>query len=240
MTRFLSFPFALTAALTLTLTACGGSDSPASTDSPPPSVAPSDPTPSGPVTRSEESLAKGLLELSDLPSGFTREEDDEPDSGTKPFGSSSSRCKPLVKLMNAAAAPAADFTAGRSFSGGPSGPYLDFSLDAMGTAEGVATLRAKYAEAVTDCPKISMRSEGGGSTVMQIDLLTAPEFGTEPLAFRLMGVDGPRRGLEYNTFLTGIGDVALSVEVMAGDEQILATAAEAAVVKAQSGLGSGQ
>src|SRR5689334_3520404 len=86
MTRFVSLPLALAAALAVTLSACGGNDDKGSAPPPPvastPTVtasAPPAPTvdpATGLVVRSTEDLTTGLLELSDLPAGFAREDDD--------------------------------------------------------------------------------------------------------------------------------------------------------------------
>ena len=84
MTRFVSSPLALAAALSLSLTACGGDDKESSStpaaSTPAPSV--TSPAPSGtpgePVIRTAAELTKALLALSDLPSGFSQEKD-EPD-----------------------------------------------------------------------------------------------------------------------------------------------------------------
>ncbi|HET6985084.1 MAG TPA: hypothetical protein VFI00_00665, partial [Kribbella sp.] len=113
MTRFVSFPLALAAVLALSVTACGGDDkksgaapsTPAGT-TPAPSVTPSAPsgTPGEAVTRTAAELTKALLVLSDLPTGYSLVKGD-PDDNTKPFSSPSSRCKTLVKYLNATKAP---------------------------------------------------------------------------------------------------------------------------------------
>ncbi|MFI5728572.1 hypothetical protein ACIA49_00515 [Kribbella sp. NPDC051587] len=244
MTRFVSFPLALAAALTFTLTACGGGDDKGSApQTPPPSsakptltavTATVDPA-TGLVARSEADLTKGLLELTDLPSGFSRE-DDAADDGSKPFTTPSSRCKTLVKYLNASEAPGSQATVSRSFSGGQEGPYIDFGFDALGSVPKVASLREKYADAVSSCPKVTMRVEGEGSTTMEVDELTAPAYGTAPFAFKLTGVSGPKRGLEFTALITGVNDVMLSISVLAGDEAVLDAAAEAAATKAQAVL----
>ena len=181
MTRFVSFPLALAAALALSLTACGGDDkksgSAASTPAgttPAPSVTPSAPsgTPGESVTRTAAELTKALLVLSDLPSGFSQEKD-EPDDNAKPFSSPSSRCKTLVKYLNATKAPGSKASVTRSFSGSQEGPYIDFGLDSMGTADKVADLRDTYEDAVDSCSKVTLKTEGEGSTSMKVEKISA-------------------------------------------------------------------
>ena len=243
MTRFVSFPLALAAALALSLTACGGADkksgSAASTPAgttPAPSVTPSAPsgTPGESVTRTAAELTKALLVLSDLPTGFTQQKD-EPDDNAKPFSSPSSRCKTLIKYLNATKAPGSKASVTRSFSGSQEGPYIDFGLDSMGTADKVADLQGTYEDAVDSCSKVTLKTEGVGSTSMKVEKISAPQFGTGPFAFRLTGTSGPKRGLEYTVATTGVNDVVVSVGVLAGQGELDA-ATEAAVTKAQQVL----
>lgn len=246
MTRFVSLPLALAAALSLSLTACGGDDksnasapsTPAGT-TPAPSVTPSAPKPTGPVTRTSAELTRALLALSDLPAGFSQEKGD-PEDTSKPFSSPASRCKTLVKYLNATEAPGAKASVTRSFSGGQEGPYIDFGLDSMGTAAKVADLRDTYDDAVSSCSKVSLKVEGESSTSMKVEEISPPKAGTGPFAFRLTGTSGPKRGLEYTAVITGVNDVIVSVGVLAGQGSELEAATEAAVTKAQQVLKAGR
>ncbi|NIK61135.1 hypothetical protein [Kribbella shirazensis] len=235
MTRYL----ALAAALALTLTACGGEDRkdaaqpPAATPSQTPSATPS--APAAPVTRSTTELTGALLELADLPTGFS-EDNDEEDPDSKPFSAPTSRCKALVKYLNATKAPGSKASVSRTFTGGQEGPYIDYGLDSMGTADEVTDLRDAYAEAVDSCTKVSLKTEGSGNTTMKVEEITAPAYGTKPFAFRLTGTSGPKRGLEYAAVVTGVGDVILSVGVLAGQGTELDPATETAVIKARQVL----
>jgi hypothetical protein len=239
VTRFVSFPLALAAALSLSLTACGGDGDKTSApnpagSTPAPSTTPSTPRPTAgaPVTRSTAELTKALLVLSDLPDGFSLEKDD-PNADQTPFSSSSSRCKTLVKYLNATKAPGSKASVTRSFSAGQEGPYIDFGLDSMGTAAKVADLRDTYADAVESCAKVTLTTEGESGTSMKVEKIAAPEVGTKPFAFRLTGTSGPKRGLEYTAAVTGTGDVIVSIGVLAGQGTELEPATEAAVTKAQ-------
>ncbi|WP_327633235.1 hypothetical protein OHB24_24860 [Kribbella sp. NBC_00482] len=232
MTRFV----ALLSVLTLSLAACGGEDEkpaaapPATTPTATPSATAS--TPAAPVTRTTTELTKALLELADLPTGFA-EDKDEADEDAKPFSSSSSRCKTLVKYLNATKAPGSKASVARTFTGGQEGPYIDYGLDAMGTADEVTDLRDEYAEAVDSCAKVTLKTDGAGSTSMKVEKITAPQYGSKPFAFRLTGTSGPKRGLEYAAVVTGVDDVIISVGVLAGQGTELDPATEAAVTKAR-------
>jgi len=189
MTRYVSFPLALATALTLSLTACGGDDdkkdagTPVSTPVPSSTPSAAEPTSTVPVTRTADELTKALLELNDLPSGFSQEKD-EADDGSKPFSSPSSRCKTLVKYLNATKAPGSKASVTRTFTGGQEGPYIDYGLDSMGTAAEVDDLRDSYAKAVDSCTKVTLKTEGSGNTSMKVEKITAPAYGTKPFAFQ--------------------------------------------------------
>jgi hypothetical protein len=228
---------ALAAALAFSLTACGGNDKkdaappPSTTPSSTPSATASD-TPAAPVTRTTTELTSALLELADVPSGFALDKDEE--DGSKPFSAPTSRCKTLVKYLNATKAPGSKASVSRTFTGGQEGPYIDYGLDSMGTASEVNDLRDSYAKAVDSCSKVTLK--GTGNTSMKVEKITAPAYGTKPFAFRLTGTSGPKRGLEFAAVVTGVGDVILSVGVLAGQGGELEPATEAAVTKARQVL----
>ena len=62
-----------------------------------------------------------------------------------------------MKYLNATKAPGATASVTRTFTGGQEGPYIDYGLDAMGTADEVSDLRDSYAEAVDSCAKVSLK-----------------------------------------------------------------------------------
>lgn len=228
---------ALAAALAFSVTACGGNDKkeaapPPSTPVPTPST--TQPASDTPVTRTTAELTNALLVLADVPSGFSIDHDE--DDGSKPFSAPTSRCKPLVKYLNATKAPGSKASATRTFTGGQEGPYIDYGLDAMGTAAEVSDLRDSYADAVDSCSKVILKTKGSGNTSMKVEKITAPAYGTKPFAFQLTGISGPKRGLEYAGLVTGVGDVILSVGVLAGQGGELDPATEAAVTKARQTL----
>lgn len=248
MTRFALPPLALVAALGLSLTACGGdgkdeagqsvpaASTPASTATP--EAPDASGTPAATVKRTSAELAKALLEIADLPDGYAVEKDDPAGEAEKPFSSTSSKCKTLVKFLNATEAPGAKATTHRSFSAGQEGTFLDFGIDAMGNKDEVAYLQHAYRKAVSSCPKVTMRI-GAGSYSMEVEEISAPEFGTDPFAFRLTATSGSRRGLEFTAATTGVEDVVVSVTLLAGQEGELEGATEAAVSKAQQVLKKG-
>jgi hypothetical protein len=240
----LAFPLAA-AALSLSLAACGDDKSGASTaPSPTPSVvatptesAPTEvPTETGPVRRTSAQLTKALLELSDLPTGSSVASGDPDEDGATSFTAPTSKCRPLVKFLNASKAPGSKANAHRSFTGGPEGPYIDFALDSMSTSTAVGELQTSYKDAVESCTKVTMRVVGQGSSPMEVKEITPPAFGANPFAFKLTGTSGSLEGREFVTAIVGVGDVALAVAIVAGQEGELDGATEAAVDKARAVL----
>ncbi len=241
----LAFPLAVAASLLLSLTACGDDKPSASnTPSPTPSVvsSPTESTPSptptetGPVKRTAAELTKALLELRDLPSGFSLAPDDPDEVDDTPFSANASKCKPLVRFLNADRAPGSKANAHRSFTGSEEGPYIDFSLDSMVTSKAVGKLQTSYRQAVEACAKVTMRAVGQGSSPMEVKEITAPQVGEKPYAIKLTGTSGPLQGREFTMAITGVGDVVLAVSILAGLEGELDGATEAAVEKARTVL----
>jgi hypothetical protein len=253
MFKIASFPLAAVAAVSLTLTACSGardtgssaptasaqSSTPATTSAPPstpPRTPTATPISSAPVKRTAAELTKALPALPDLPSGFAVEPDDSSgDSGT--FSSKDAKCRTLVKYLNANEAPGSKATAYRSFSGGQEGPYIDFGVDAMGSAKAVTALQQSFRTAVNTCKKMTLRVSGQGTSPMEVREVSAPQFGEHPFAFRLTGTGGPLEGLEFTMATTGLNDVILSVAVLAGQPGELDGATDVAVTKARKVLG---
>lgn len=242
----------LAALVVLSLASCGddkktGAPAPSTTPSAPTSSTPTvstpgtpsvDPSTGGdPVQRTKAQLTKALLELSDLPSGFSIEADEPGDDAGNPLSSKDPKCKTLVKYLNADQAPGSKASASRSFSGGNEGPYIDFGVDALGDAKKVLALQASYRAAVRSCKKITMKFDGQSSSSMDVREVSAPQFGDDPFAFRLTSISGPQEGLEVVFATAGVNDVIVSVSIVAGQVGELDGATEAAVGKAKEVLG---
>ena len=217
------FSTALAAGLALVLVACSGdsddagSPAPSTTTSstPPPSStpAPSTPatTPSAPAAkvRTAAELTKALLALSDLPPGFQIEPEEE-DDGTK-LTSKDPKCASMVKLFNAKTAPGSKVEVMRVFSGGREGPFVQESLDAMGTPAATAALLATTRKAIKSCRKASLTIPGAGTSPVSVTEVASPEAGTNPVATRIAATSGPLEGFEVTFVFTGVGDVILSM-----------------------------
>jgi hypothetical protein len=187
--------------------------------------------------RTVAELKSALLALDDLPSGFAIE---PADGGGADNGSSSStdpKCAALVKLTNAKVAPGSRGSANVSFSGGQDGPFVDESIDALGSADAVVALQASFKSAVMACPRLVVTIPGQGSSTMKVAEVSAPKFGDHPFAARVTAIGGPLAGLEMTQVISGVRDVVVSISFVSAVPDDVDGGAEAAVGKAEDVLG---
>lgn len=240
---------AFAAALALSLVACSGDDktgtpapSSSSSSTPPPSSTPSaTPTPSAPASsapaapkvRTKAELTKALLALADLPPGFAIDPDDE-DDGSK-LTSTDPKCKSVLTIFNSPTALGSKSSATRLFSGGQEGPFVQETLDSMGSTQAVADLISATKKAVQSCKKAKLTIPGVGSSNVTITEISAPKAGTTPIAVRFSATAGPLAGFELVFAITGVGDVVLAITL---DDAGNLEATEDAVAKATKVLGT--
>ncbi len=208
--------------------------SPTSTTPAPSTTAPSAPAPQA---RTKASLKKALLEVSDMPSGFSEEPTSSGQSGGPTISSKDARCADLVSLMNARTAPGSLASAEASFSAGQSGPSIDESLDALGSEAKVSALQARLKAALGRCSKVTMSIPGHGRSTMHVATVNPPKVGTAPVAARITGEGGPLDGFELTQVYTGVGDVVLSLTFVGATPDDIDGASGLAHDKAASLLG---
>ncbi|MFI7067950.1 hypothetical protein ACIBL3_43630 [Kribbella sp. NPDC050124] len=240
-------------AVVITLSACsGGSDTstsapsttasstPAPTTTTPsattPSAVPSAP-PAKPA-RTAAQLAKALLALADLPPGFSVEKDEGGDDSDVTVSSKDARCAKLVAFSNADNPPGSKASAGQSYSGGAQGPWIDESIDAMGSPAAVRALQKSFKQAVAACRTMTLKVPGEGSSPISIREVAAPDAGTDPVAVRFTATAGPLEGFEVTMITTGVDDVVLAITVINGLPEDIDGATATAVEKAQDILGA--
>jgi hypothetical protein len=229
---------ALAAGLALVLVACsGGSDTagsatPSATtaSSTPPSPTPSS-TPSATSTastpvaakpRTKAELTKALLALTDLPAGFAIDPDTS-DDGSR-LTSKEARCKGVVSVFNTQTAPGSKASVTRLFSGGQQGPFVQETLDAMGSPQAATALISRTRAAVRSCSQAKLTIPGAGTSTVRISELSAPTQGTSPMAVRFAASSGPLAGFELIFVITGLSDVVLGMSFDAPDDLEAATA----------------
>ncbi|MGZ0145997.1 hypothetical protein ACXJJ3_02900 [Kribbella sp. WER1] len=211
------------------------------TPAPAPTTAtPAVPTPTmAPPARAPRTAAvlkKALLALTDLPSGFSIETDTGGDGPQVVLSSKDSRCAKLVAYSNADNPPGSKASAGLSYSGGAEGPFIDESLDAMGSTAAVRALQRSFKNAVTSCRSMTLKIPGQGSSPISVRQVSAPQAGTDPVAVRFTATSGALQGLEVTMITTGVDDVVLALTIVAGIPDDIDGATETAVDKAESVL----
>ena len=233
------------AALTVALSACSGgsattakTSSPSTTTSPTSSASPTtDTTTAPPAPRTVVVLKSALLALADLPTGFAIEPADASGDNGVSASSKDPKCAALVKFSNAKTAPGSKAYAQISLSGGQDGPFVDESIDAMGSADAVQALQASLKSAVSACRRLIIKVPGQGSSTMNVALVSAPKFGDHTVAARMTAAGGPLAGLEMTLVAAGVNDVVVSINFVSALAEDVDGATEAAVSKAQEVLG---
>lgn len=218
-------PGATTATPSMTSVGAGGSATTTATTTAPSAAAP---------TRTKATLSKALLALDDLPAGYSVEPSDS-SSGGPNISSPNPRCKALVDIMNADHVPGALVSAKTSFSGGQDGPFVDQSLDALGSAAHVSAFHEKLRAAVKACPKVTMRLPEGRST-MAVRIVRAPDANKDAVAFRVTAQGGALDGFEGTQVATAVGDVDLTMIFIGAYPEEIDDATHAAYEKAAEEL----
>lgn len=210
------------------------------TVAPSPSVSaapPTTPTPSpsaSAVTRTSAQLKKALLALRDLPAGFEVDKVGE-DDGTK-MSSSKKDCAALVRLMNGATLAGSEAQAEASFSGGQDGPFVDESLDAMGSSKAAQAFVEDYRQAVKTCSTVRVTIPGAGSSNVAVREVSFGKFGGDTFAARFRAEGGPLDGLEIIQAAVQTGDIVVGVTAVGLEGPDAEAATEDAVAKASETL----
>lgn len=233
------------AAVAVGLTACaGGSGKTATAPSSSTPNASASSTPKTPHTtgspvrlRKVVELKAALLALTDLPSGYAIEPASTGDEGDGSASSKDQACAPLVKLINGKTAPGSTSSASVAFSGGQDGPFVDESIDALGSADAVKGLQVSFESAVAACQKLTITIPGQGSSTMNVAEVSAPKFGDHTFAARMTATGGPLEGLEITQVTAGVKDVVVSLTFLASFPEDIDSGTESAVGKAEVVLG---
>jgi hypothetical protein len=184
-------------------------------------------------------LAKGLLALKDLPAGFSIESGGDSGDDDVTLSSKDAKCAKLVAYSNADTPPGSKASAGQSYSGGAEGPFIDETLDAMGSTAAVRALQASFKQAIVSCRTMTLTIPGEGRSPISVREVSPPQSGTDPVAVRFTATSGPLEGLEVTMITTGVADVVLALTVINGLPEDIEGATSAAVHKAKTVLGAG-
>jgi hypothetical protein len=227
--------------VTPTMTATSSSaatPAPSATAARPSTAAPTKPAPStpAPVKRTEADLRKALLGLKDMPAGFAVEADD--DGGDEKATTRRNECKALAKLLNADTLPGSRADAGTAFSGGPDGPFLQESIDAMGDAAAARTFVTGYRTAVKKCRTLSLTIGGAGTSTLAVREISFADIGDTSFAASFRATSGPLEGFELIQAASQTADLVVSMSAIDLDPLDAEAATQDAVDKAQTKLGT--
>ncbi|MGW6194718.1 sensor domain-containing protein [Kribbella sp. NPDC055110] len=176
--------------------------------------------------------------MADLPPGFSLEKDDSGDGSDVTVSSKDSRCAKLVAYTNADNPPGSKASAGQSYSGGAQGPFVDESIDAMGSPAAARALQKSFKQAISGCRTMTLKVPGEGSSPISVREVSAPTVGTDPVAVRFTATAGALQGFEVTMVTVAVNDVIVAVTVINGLPEDLEGATTAAVEKAQATLGA--
>lgn len=188
------------------------------------------------VTRTSAELRGALLTLKDLPAGFEVEKGGGGD-GTR-VSSSTKDCAPLVRLMNSERLTGSRAQAEVSFSGGQEGPFIDESLDALGTEQAARAFVGKYRSAVKACRTVRVSFPGVGSSSFAVREISFGRIGDDTFAARFRAKGGPLEGLELIQAGVQSGDIVVGTSLVGLDGPDAEAATEDAVKKAVKKLGT--
>ena len=190
-------------------------------------------------TRTHRSPAhEGTARVGRSAAGISLEKDDAGDDSDVTVSSKDSRCAKLVAYTNADNPPGSKASAGQSYSGGAQGPFVDETIDAMGSPAAALALQKAFKQAVTACRTMTLKVPGEGSSPISVREVSAPAVGTQPVAVRFTATAGALQGFEVTMVTVAVNDVVVAVTVINGLPEDIEGATTAAVEKAQATLGS--
>lgn len=210
------------------------SRSPSATPSPSARRSPSATT----TNRTAAELRKALLGLKDVPAGFEVESAAGGENDGGKASSSRTECSALVRLLNATKVPGSRADAQVSFSGGQDGPFVDESLDALGTAQAARSFVADSRAAVKNCRSLSLTIDGVGTSTLQVREISFASAGDSRFAARFSATKRALEGFELIQAGAQSGDVLVGMTFVGLDPAEVEQATQDAVAKVEDKLGT--
>lgn len=202
----------------------------------PAASSPSSASPAAPAKkRTAAQLRKALLSLKDVPPGLEKLPAGEDDGGQ--VSSARAACAPLVNILNADRLPGSTASTGAAFAGGPDGPFIEETLDAMGTSAKAAAFIDRYRQGVRDCRSIKLSLPGVGTSTLAAREISFAKIGDRSFAGRFTASSGDLEGFELIQVGVQSGDVVVGVTAVGLDPADAEAAAEDAVAKVEDTLG---
>ena len=179
------------------------------------------------------------MSLSDVPAGFEVDSSGSSDDTIK-ASSKDARCAALVRLMNSGQLAGSTAEVHRSFSGGSDGPFVDESLDALGTKQAAGRFVAGFRSAVSACHTLKVTVPGAGSSSVAVRQISFAKLGDDTFSARLQATGGSLDGFEL--IQTGVqsGDIVVGMTVVGLDGPDAEDASTEAVKKVEKTFGTDQ
>jgi len=147
-------------------------------------------SPSAKVPTAEE-LKKGLLALSDMPTGYAASPEESPGTGGSPqpedtssVTSTSAECNRLFNEFGEDSASAEQAVVSTKFEKAATGPFVRHTVESYKDAAVLQKDIAQVRDAVTKCGGFTVKDEDGGARV-KIANASFPKLGDETAAFKL-------------------------------------------------------
>ncbi len=173
-----------------------------------------------------------------MPAGFEVESAAGGENDGGKASSSRTECSALVRLLNATKVPGSRADAQVSFSGGQDGPFVDESLDALGTAQAARSFVADSRAAVKNCRSLSLTIDGVGTSTLQVREISFASAGDSRFAARFSATKRALEGFELIQAGAQSGDVLVGMTFVGLDPAEVEQATQDAVAKVEDKLGT--
>ncbi|MEO7061231.1 MAG: hypothetical protein ABI083_16030 [Lapillicoccus sp.] len=191
----------------------------------------------GTASARHDRARQGLIELADLPSGWSIDPPNGTDGGLT-MSSSKPACADFVAIAGSANAPGSQASAHVDFSGGQNGPFISEGIDALPDRAAVSALQQRIGSANTACSSVTVTMKNAGTSTFTVRPVSAPQFGDHPVAVRITAAGGDLDGLEVTQFSTGVADTVVSLVFDGAYPEEIEQASQTAVEKATQLIGA--
>ncbi len=156
--------------------------------------------------RTEAELKRALLAGADLPSGLVVVPG-QPSGAT--VASADPRCAALVTIINAPAPLGSLQHVEERLAGGASGPFVDTSIDELGSVGEVAGEQAQIKDALASCGTVTVAQSGQPPAKVDYTSVPPPRVGQDPVALHAAVVGGGNAGFEFTQVTAGVDDTVV-------------------------------
>lgn len=143
-------------------------------------------------------------------------------------------------MMNANKIAGSKSEVDRSFSGGSDGPFVDETLDSVGTKQAASHFIDGFSSAVKSCRTLKVTVPGAGSSSVEVRQISIGKIGDATFSARLRAAVGALSGFELIQTGVQTGDVIVGMTSVGLDGPDAETATTEAVDKVEKTLGTSE